>query len=374
MASTLPHRCCTGALALLAVAPVLSAIPAAGDIPPRAPICVDAGGPDGCDPLPPPGKQQAVNQSYGMVPSPGDFDGDGLTDVAWTNVPFQAATMWWAAGSGQFTSGEAPPPPSTTDNVVGDFDGDGAVELLWYDGTLWDFSGRVPAVTAPIVPPGDHRAYVGDFDADGADDVLWFSPGETDEVWFGGSAGFTVLAVEAAGSYRPFVGDFDGDGHDDVFWNDEFGLSEVVWYGRDRAGFDPVSFAADGPFEVNVVLDWDGDGRDDIVWWWSQAPLDVMWFGRGRSFEDRNLVHFTCWPFGVDLDGDGDDELVWAIADTMGEQGDIISSYPPPGFVDTVAFDVVGQYTPLVGEFGGTPAQDVLWVNGSLVVDPVWWS
>ena len=347
----------------------------ASDFPPRAPVCIGDGGFGGCDPLPPPGKQQALNQSLGMAPAPGDFDGDGLTDIAWINS--LDTTMWWAAGEGRFTAGEAPGPPLLADNVVGDFDGDGADELLWYEGTIWDFTGRVGAVRATPESPsvfGGHRAYAGDFDGDGIDDVLWFSPELADELWIGGPSGFTVVAVAAYGDYRPMVGDFDGDGRDDVFWHDPFGLSEVAWYGRDRTGFDAVEFDADGPFEATVVLDWDGDGHDDIVWFWSQPTSDVLWFGGDRSFRDRNILDFPVPPFGADLDGDGDDELVWAVADTLGEQPDLIDNFPPPGYIDLVRFDVVGQYTPLVGDFGGTAAEDVLWVNGSAVVDPVWWS
>lgn len=351
----------------------LSGGPAGAGVPVGA-VCVEVAAPGGCDPLPPAGKQQTVNQSRSMSPAPGDYDGDGLTDVIWTNLEFGQSTIWWATGAGAFAGGQVPPVPGTSDNVGGDFDGDGANELLWYDGTYWDFTGR----TATELDAGDplerRSGHVGDFDGDGTDDVLWFSPSLSDEVWFGGPDAFTVVPVAADGVYVPHVGDFDGDGRDDVFWDDPSGTNEVVWYGRDRSSFDAVPFDADWPGQVDVVGDQDGNGTTDLLFWWRQGSSDVLWYGQGREFRTQGSVHDEVPPFGVDLDGDGYTDLIWSLADVPRHRADIIKRNTGPDLWEIEGISVIAQYLPIVGEFGGTAAEDVLWVNHTAIVDPVWWS
>jgi len=165
----------------------------------------------------------------GAIPVPGDYDGDGKTDLA---VWDPATGKWWiipsSTGNGYTTnwgfSGAIP--------VPGDYDGDGKTDLAVWDPatgnwwiipsstgngytTNWGFSGAIP------VP--------GDYDGDGKTDLAVWDPA-TGKWWIipsGTGNGYTTNWGFSGAI--PVPGDYDGDGKTDlVVWDPTIGNWWVI--------------------------------------------------------------------------------------------------------------------------------------------------
>jgi hypothetical protein len=207
-------------------------------------------------------------------PVAGDFDGDGLDDVAVLYDNGQAANgdqhtaLWVLTNTGEGFSDPVRKWDSVVDGrswawarskpVAGDFDGDGKddVAVLYDNGkaadgryrtALWTFTGTGTGFTDPakkwdsIADTGSSweadktKPLVGDFDGDGLDDVAaLYDNGEADNgdrrttlcVFSSTGTDFTdpVLGWDSVVDGRrwpwarskPVAGDFDGDGTDDV--------------------------------------------------------------------------------------------------------------------------------------------------------------
>ncbi|MFN2607640.1 MAG: FG-GAP repeat domain-containing protein [Acidimicrobiales bacterium] len=174
----------------------------------------------------------------GRQPTPGDYDGDGRTDVS---VYRPSAGGWYVLASlGQVsgvtwgTTGDVP--------VPGDYDGNGLTDVAvfrpstggWFvqgqAGASWGTSGDIP------VP--------GDYDGNGTTDIAVFRP--STGAWFvRGQAG----AVWGTSGDIPVPGDYDGDGKTDFA---VFRPSTGGWFVR-RSTAGPTSVTWGAPGDVPAV-------------------------------------------------------------------------------------------------------------------------
>jgi subtilisin family serine protease len=250
---------------------------------------------------------------------PGDFDGNGSTDVFWysgtgTDGIFFSYPVGFYGGT--YDSGF----PGGLRPIAGDFNGDGIDDLFIYSpdsrddyvllSTPTDFTYLdVSNVSGSFTP------LAGDFNGDGYDDVVWYtSAAGGDAIWFGGpwtlsSAHGKQLSI--SGSYRPTVGDYDGDGDDDIFWYGAGSKGDGMWTGG-PSGFGGMSFVAGGNF-MPITSDIDGNGYDDIVWYAAGSPADSSWmFRSGLKYTQTPRSAAGTWrPFAGDFDGDGYGDVVW---------------------------------------------------------------
>ncbi|MFF5446420.1 FG-GAP-like repeat-containing protein [Streptomyces sp. NPDC012888] len=287
-------------------------------------VAVVYGGPAGLDPqrrqvldeaTPGVPGEPGVGNLWGLNSAPGDFDGDGFTDLAVGAVGdsggYGSVTVLWGSKGG-LTGGTvvADPEPRTTKLAswggklgAGDFDGDGRDDLtVGYSrkslNTLYTYTalgragtGRAPARTVlpfSLVPETD-RIRSGDVDGDGADDLLvrgWARSGayEWPIRWVPGGAGGLrpdAARTVALGNEKA-VGDIDGDGFDDIVAADPYARNgaghvkvtygsaggpstRVAWLHQDTAGVPGAGESGDG-LGVSVAMgDVDGDGKQDVV-------------------------------------------------------------------------------------------------------------
>jgi RHS repeat-associated protein len=175
----------------------------------------------------------------------GDFNGDGLADIA-TRV---GNTIWIKInknGSFEETAWATPANWGTKDNTwIGDFNGDGRTDIATRVGnTIWVYLSKVDATgknifeeqiwTTTATHWGDD-VWIGDFNGDGLPDIatrigstmyVYLSKGNVSQHDFSGNqiselSGFeeqvfsTTLNWNNVGISR--VGDFDGDGKSDIF-------------------------------------------------------------------------------------------------------------------------------------------------------------
>ena len=237
----------------------------------------------------------------GEIPVMGDFNGDGMDDVA----SFVRSSV---NGPGQ----------GTVRVSLNQGGGKFATAKVWQD---WFCLGNeIPKV--------------GDFNGDGLDDIVSFVPG-TGKVWvalnvggsFGASAEWYLPAgfLEAA-TDLPDVGDFDGDGRDDIVrfsrsTTGEIGvaLSDGACFGA-RRDWDQLPEAFCPGNSVPCVGDLNGDGRDDVVCFLRDSVGGVLegdvrvHVSVGVQFQPADFYHpgsthfaptDAYAPFLADWNGDG---------------------------------------------------------------------
>ncbi|WP_250291472.1 FG-GAP repeat domain-containing protein [Frankia sp. CiP1_Cm_nod1] len=226
-----------------------------------------------------------------VVPAAGDFNGDGLTDIAVfvlggpaagqvraalsTGAGFTAPETWHTA----FAAG-------TTVPQTGDFNGDGKDDIVAFTRgaaadvhvAFSDGAGFGPATQLhDYFAAGTELPAVGDFNGDGKDDLVTFTRGTAADVWVSLStgSGFVSPAVKwqdyfAAGSAFPGVGDFNGDGRDDVV-SFTGGSAQDVWVALSRFYWTPGGPAS--PF------------------WTSRTRELVNYFADAQKWHDAFPVH-----------------------------------------------------------------------------------
>ena len=160
----------------------------------------------------------------------GDFNHDGFLDLAITTAGSPQVTILLGKGDGTFTA--APTQPATTlvsspSLVTGDFNGDGILDLAFADsgstaltvllgngdGTFTQKTGEPDA--------GQTTTFIttADVNGDGKLDLLQISPNNTVLIYLGNGDGTFQTAIETAagnGATQLAVGDFNGDGRLDL--------------------------------------------------------------------------------------------------------------------------------------------------------------
>jgi hypothetical protein len=292
----------------------------------------------------------------------GDYDGDGLTDLAlaggagWNSVPIA-----FANGDGSFRVTNLPAgdfaswlgSPSVT-KLTSDFNGDGRTDIALTGPADWTtipigFSNGDGSFRVTNLPAGDFAAkaaapgvsrLAGDFDGDGRGDialvggagwttipVAYSSTSVEGSFWTADlPAGIFPGAAAVPGVSR-LTGDFNSDGRSDIALVGGAGWTTIpVARSRGDGSFDVTNLDAGvfaGAAAVSGVTrltgDFDGDGRTDLALLggtgWNTIPV-ARSNGDG-SFQVTNLPvnNFAAWAGSTfrrltgDFNGDGRTDL-----------------------------------------------------------------
>ena len=231
----------------------------------------------------------------------GDFNGDGLADVASRTT---AGELWVATSTGSELHAERwttswPTNSSLTQFLVGDFNGDGRDDVAAQFHDAFDHLAWLVSVSTDrgfVTKPwgtwdsslGLVDVVVGDFDGDGKDDIA--GRGDADGWWWVSRSTGDRFEGSYWGRWSPFtewndviVGDFDGDGRSDILGRS---LENNTWWIASSQGdrFHVKLWAKWAPEEQWLDVragDINGDGRLDIVGraassgvWWYSAVTD----------------------------------------------------------------------------------------------------
>ena len=234
---------------------------------------------------------QSVPASYTPVGT-GDFNGDGLVDLLWSD----GVTLytWLNNGDGSFTSHSILPYPTGGWSVLGtgDVNGDGKDDIIWYSASqhsvvYWTMSGyQFVTWAAFTVPTNFSPAGVGDLDGNHHVDLLWTDTSNNIYAWLDNGSSFSQQKIQtyASGGWAVAgVEDIDGDGKADILWYNPSQKSMVYWLMNGATYRSYAAFSVTSGYQFAAVGDYDGNRIGDIVWTTASHNL-YMWMGNGVSF------------------------------------------------------------------------------------------
>ncbi|NKE71607.1 FG-GAP-like repeat-containing protein [Candidatus Manganitrophus noduliformans] len=252
----------------------------------------------------------------------GDFNGDGLSDIASANggnIYVKRSTGSGFIEEGWWTS-STPHWGSTAAVWPGDFNGDGLTDIATYnDGKMWlKRSTGSSFVEEPWGDDtdnwgGDSYRWVGDFNGDGRQDIATADGGT---IWVKRSIGlafveeeWTTSAPNWGGGAYTRVGDFNGDGLQDIATAE----GGTIWVKRSTgSSFVQETWTTSAPnwggSSFTWVGDFNGDGLQDIA----TAEGGTIWVKRstGSSFVQETWTTSATWngsnrAWAADFNRDG---------------------------------------------------------------------
>src|SRR5262249_42858225 len=170
--------------------------------------------------------QSAVNFGAGRAPvsvAVGDFNGDGVQDLAVANAVSNDVSVLLGNGDGTFQSAVNFGAGTNTVSVaVADFNGDGVQDLAVANGSSFMVSGMLGKGDGTVQASRNYRiegfegsqsVAVGDFNGDGVQDL---AVGGVSVLLGNGDGTFQAALNFGAGTASVAVGDFNGDGVQDL--------------------------------------------------------------------------------------------------------------------------------------------------------------
>ena len=266
--------------------------------------------------------------------------------------------------------------------TVGDFDGDGRADVLWRNSStgadaIWKSASQ--ATQQAVAEVTDQRwkvVGVGDFDGDGRSDILWRNTATgANAIWKSANRATqqAITAVTSQAWQVVGIGDFDRDGRSDILWRNSSTGSNAIWKAANRATQQSVVAVTDQSWNVVSVADFDGDGAADILWRNTGTGSNSIWRSANRSTPQAvTRVGNLAWRVAGsgDFDGDGRADIFWRNtstgANSIWKAGDAAAQLAVAG-VPSQNWRVVR-----IGDFQGDGRADVFWRNLATGADVVW--
>jgi alpha-tubulin suppressor-like RCC1 family protein len=335
------------------------------------------------------------------VPSHGlDFNGDGKSDLVWTDASTGERYLQAMNGSGYLGAKVALTnfPAEWQMAGSGDFNNDGKNDILWHNTAtgacyVWFMNGTTYSSYAYITTMTTEwrLAGSGDFNNDGQADILWHNTVTgASYIWLMNGASYsshayvTTMTTEwrLTGS-----GDFNGDGKSDILWQNTQTGACYVWFMDGTTYSNYAHLGTRTPvWRIAGSDDYNGDGKSDLVWSNTATGERELWLMNGASqagtvsLGSTNTQWLLGWgqsaaapttPAPADFNADGRSDLVWQNTTTG-------ACYV--WYMDGLAYSGYAYLTTMApewrlsanGDFNGDGKGDILWQNTQTGACYVW--
>lgn len=229
-----------------------------------------------------PASTNLSNLTSALALAVGDFNEDGIPDIAVVDNTVPSVTILLGNGDGTFTpTGISTPTGSGPSGIaVDDFNGDGHADLAVANegsNTVTILLGKgdgtfTVATASPATGNGPTSIVAGDFNQDGKPDIAVVNIGDdTVTVLLGNGDGtFTPTATNLATGVNPVsiaIGDFNGDGKADMVVANRLSNTVSIFLGNGDGTFTSTATnpSAGRGSSAIATADFNGDGLSDLA-------------------------------------------------------------------------------------------------------------